>query len=337
MNAIKNVKVDIIMTTYNQSLYIKQAIESVLSQKCSFGFLLIVVDDCSTDDSFEVISAYKKRYPDIILTYRNSTNIGLAANYEKAFSFSTAKYIAILEGDDFYTDTFKLQKQFDILEGNEAIGIVHSNYSVLRADGTIGIGHGFKNLNTLQGDLFKSLLISNSICPATVLMRGDIVKQYVDFNFATSNFLKTIDLFLWLEICIHKKVYYQNEITSCYRILQTSVSNSSDPVKVKDFVQTSVKILEYYIDKKIITDTKRRLILGNAYYPLIVLMLKLKMYPEARELSNQLYLKSIKQLWIWLLVNSAWLRPVFNLQAFFLQLGSKVKQATLKIIRGNNG
>jgi glycosyltransferase involved in cell wall biosynthesis len=328
--------VTVIMPVFNQAPYVAQAIESVLSQQCDFDYRLIIADDCSLDNTYSYITEYQKKYPDKIFLFVNDVNIGLAANYAKAFEICSSKYIAILEGDDYYSDPLKLQKQFDILEANPDVGLIHTNYFVLYDNGKTRIGHGFENGNRLQGSLFDSLLMGNCICPATVLLRTEIVKRHVDWNYAVSNSLKTIDLFLWLEISLHSKILYIADVTACYRILSSSVSNSNDVNKTEQFVNSSLKILEYYLTIHNLPKDRVLQVKGNAYYGLIYLML-IRGDKRAKKYSAFLYLKSSKQLWLWALVNYRLLQPFVDLQVGVIRLGSIVKQAMLKIISHRNG
>jgi glycosyltransferase involved in cell wall biosynthesis len=109
------------MVTYNHELYIKKAIDSVLMQVTNFKFKLIIGEDCSTDNTLKICKKYKDLYPDKIELLINEHNVGANLNAKKTYSKcleSGAKYIAMLEGDDYWTDPFKLQKQVDFLEEN---------------------------------------------------------------------------------------------------------------------------------------------------------------------------------------------------------------------------
>ncbi|MCF6185625.1 MAG: glycosyltransferase, partial [Bacteroidales bacterium] len=116
--------VSILMLTYNHEKFIAQAIESVLMQKVSFNYELIIGDDCSQDNTQKIIREYQKKHPDIIKPVLRTKNIGANNNFVDIFKKATGKYIALLEGDDYWTDPNKLQKQVDFLEANPEYGIV---------------------------------------------------------------------------------------------------------------------------------------------------------------------------------------------------------------------
>lgn len=111
------------LITYNHENFLGEGIESVLMQKTNFSFKLVIADDCSKDGTREIIKKYKKEYPDKIQLILQEKNVGPAKNWMDLLSFPKSKYIAYLEGDDYWTDPFKLQKQVDFMEGNQDFSI----------------------------------------------------------------------------------------------------------------------------------------------------------------------------------------------------------------------
>jgi sugar O-acyltransferase (sialic acid O-acetyltransferase NeuD family) len=112
--AKKKVKLSIIIPCYNFEKYIEQAIDSTLSQYTDFDIEVIVGDDKSTDNSYELI----KKYDGKIIHYRNDENLGPYNNIKKMLEIANGKYISYLDGDDYFIDTLKSQKQVDFLESN---------------------------------------------------------------------------------------------------------------------------------------------------------------------------------------------------------------------------
>lgn len=110
-------KVSIIMITYNHGRFIKKAIDSVLMQKVNFSYELIIADDCSPDNTQGIIREYAQNNNNIVPILREK-NLGISLNVLDAIEHATGKYIAFLEGDDYWIDEDKLQKQIDFLEEN---------------------------------------------------------------------------------------------------------------------------------------------------------------------------------------------------------------------------
>jgi len=116
-------KISVIITSYNHERYIKQCVESILEQKGNFNLEIILGDDCSTDKTPEILEQYSEMYPNTFKRMPNKDNIGITKNLKRCLDACTGEYIAICEGDDYWTDAYKLQKQKDLLE-------LHRDYSM---------------------------------------------------------------------------------------------------------------------------------------------------------------------------------------------------------------
>ena len=115
MNKTETILLSVCVRTHNQKRFIGEALDSVLRQHTTFPFEIIVSDDASTDGTVAILQEYRKQYPQIRLLLQE-TNIGGPENLKRVIEASNAKYITCLDGDDFYTDEYKLQKQVDFLE-----------------------------------------------------------------------------------------------------------------------------------------------------------------------------------------------------------------------------
>jgi glycosyltransferase involved in cell wall biosynthesis len=125
------------LITYNQVNYIKQAIEGILMQKTSFEFEIIIADDCSTDGTTDIVNKYARKHPLQIRTIIHEKNVGPADNYLILLQAAAGKYIAYLEGDDYWTDETKLEQQVSFLEANATYALCfHSVYNLLNGKRT---------------------------------------------------------------------------------------------------------------------------------------------------------------------------------------------------------
>lgn len=123
-------KCSILLVTYNHENYIIQAIESILEQKTTFGFEIVVADDCSNDNTLSIIQQYAQEYPGKFRILEKESNLGITLNYKRGFAACKGEYIAILEGDDFWTDPLKIQKHVDFLESNKACVMTFNQFVV---------------------------------------------------------------------------------------------------------------------------------------------------------------------------------------------------------------
>ena len=109
--------VSVAVISYNHGSYIRKCLDSILMQKTNFSFEVVIGDDCSTDETVSIIREFEQKFPNIIKPIYQSKNVGGAANaYGSCYPKLSGKYVAICEGDDYWTDENKLQKQVDFLE-----------------------------------------------------------------------------------------------------------------------------------------------------------------------------------------------------------------------------
>ena len=129
--------VSVCVLTYNHQDYIQTCLDSILTQEVDFNWGIIISDDCSTDNNRIIIEQYKNKYPDLIQLIYPKQNVGVIGSLINLLNASTGKYVAICEGDDFWTDSSKLKKQVEILEANDGYSMVCSNRTVLGMDNAI--------------------------------------------------------------------------------------------------------------------------------------------------------------------------------------------------------
>ena len=130
---MSDIKVSICCLAYNHEPYIRQCLDGFVMQKCNFTFEVLIHDDASKDKTASIIREYEAKYPDIIKPIYQTVNqysIGVSATKKHNFPRSKGKYIAICEGDDYWTDPLKLQKQVDFLEANQNFSICWTKYLI---------------------------------------------------------------------------------------------------------------------------------------------------------------------------------------------------------------
>lgn len=213
--------VSVVMITYNHSSYIKQAIESILSQKTDFEFELIISNDNSTDDSDTIIkqtlanncNSHKVKY------YNNETNLGMMPNSVSALNKASGKYIALCEGDDYWCDDLKLSLQVGFLEANPDFSICFHNVYLLS-------GSEMKEDNPRKRipevTTIKDLAINNYIHTPSVVYRNNLFGKLPDyFSEAPIG-----DYFLHMLNAQHGKIKYMDKLLAVYRIHNTSYWSS---------------------------------------------------------------------------------------------------------------
>jgi len=123
--------VSVVMTVYNHAKYLPQAILGVVTQKCDFEFELLIGEDCSTDESRKICFEFQKQYPQIIRVFYSDINVGGKINSRRMKQRMRGNYVASCEGDDFWVDPCKLQKQVTLFRDNPRYAIVYTDFVTL--------------------------------------------------------------------------------------------------------------------------------------------------------------------------------------------------------------
>jgi glycosyltransferase involved in cell wall biosynthesis len=243
------------MITYNHEAYIQEAIDGVLMQKTDFPIELVIGEDCSTDKTREICCEYQMKYPNIIKLLLPEKNIGMQQNSYNVLMACTGKYIALCEGDDYWTDPYKLQKQVNFLESHSEYGIVNSDVNVLYQE----TGQYIKNYNKeLSNKYFDNGIIpiqmildgKYRIMTATVLLRKEILFNYIksDEYIYVSTHFPMGDTPTWIFFAQNSKLHYIDDVTTVYRKNVGSLSRPNSITKKISFALSSIELRMYYIN-----------------------------------------------------------------------------------------
>lgn len=219
--------VSVCITTYNHEKYIKECLESVLNQDFAGTFEIIVCNDNSPDKTGDIIMEVQKNHPkgNLIHYFNNSPNLGYVKNTLFSFKKASGKYIAVLDGDDYFIDPKKLQKQFDFLEANSDFSAVSGDSLVVYED-TNQPSHQFTSHagKTFSGDELTTPVISQT---STLFFRKEILKD----DFPTN--ILSADRCLYLLAGCYGKLKVLDEILSSYRQFSLSISKNVNYEKMK--------------------------------------------------------------------------------------------------------
>lgn len=266
-----DVMLSVCCVTYNHENYIAQAIEGFLMQRTAFKYEIIIGEDCSTDGTRQIVEEYALKHPDKIKLITSEFNVGAHKNEFRVIQEIKGKYIALCDGDDYWTDPLKLQKQVDFLEKNHDY-IMCCHYSKrIRENNEIY----YMNLNPKPiVYTFEDILFDNDF--ETVLL-SVVVRNTPDvINMYKSDWYYKInapDRFLKLQATFTsgKKIYVLPEIMSCYRkhaggiwstihpkiIKQRTLSDLYLIIKIFKYSRVQrIKLLFYYLKKYFIFEVK---------------------------------------------------------------------------------
>lgn len=221
---------------YNHEPYLRQCLDGFVMQQTTFPFEAIVHDDASTDGSAAIIREYAEKYPDIIKPIYETENQyckqdgSLTRAMDEAMH-PESKYVAMCEGDDYWTDPNKLQMQVDIMEADSEVGLVHGKVKVYNQERGIF-------LDKLWGNpclSFEDELLANKIISLTVCFRKELYVSYRELRSKSSKGFKMGDYPMWLYMSHHAKTAFVEKPLGVYRILEHSASHDPDVQKMANF------------------------------------------------------------------------------------------------------
>ena len=204
--------------TYNQERFIAQALDGILMQKTSFPFEIIVSDDGSKDKTQEVLRDYHQRYPDKIRLLLGESNLGGPKNLRKVIEASQAKYITCLDGDDYYTDCYKLQKQVEFLEANDRyVACFHNVMNVYESTGARSL---FLPLDFPSEVTAEDVISKRWFLPIhSVMLRRELVSFPTWYEEIVND-----DYVVNLSVVMHGPYYYMPDVMAAYRHHDANIS-----------------------------------------------------------------------------------------------------------------
>lgn len=258
--------------TFNHAPYIMDTLRGFCMQETNFPVINVIIDDCSTDGEEDVIDSFVANELDIndnstarhdendefIVTFarhKTNQNCFFVIYYYKENHYSIkkarpsvidewkekAKYVALCEGDDYWIDPLKLQKQVDFLEKNEDYGLVHTNFYT-NTDGKIT--KSYKKTRTRN---YEEILLSTEISTLTVLIRSSIYMDYLtEIKPQERGWFVIGDAPIWKYAAYRSKVILLEDITSMYRFHASSISHSGNFENKAKIVKTAHDIKCYY-------------------------------------------------------------------------------------------
>lgn len=268
-------KVSVLMITYNHEKFIDHALKSVLMQDVDFDYEIVIGEDCSTDRTREIVTGYQKKYPEKIRVLLSENNMGMLRNYARTFHACKGQYIAVLDGDDYWSSPNKLKKQVDFLDAHPECSVcfhkVRAQYDGSGKSIVIGVPYE-KNKY-----LLKDLVPMNFIANCSVMYRAGLIETFPDWWYS-------VEMTDWTTHILHAQygdVGYINEVMGVYRVqpggvwsMRSDIDNLQEDIKVYDLVNAH---LGYVFDKEI------KMVKSNCYYKLSILAYENKNIYMARD------------------------------------------------------
>lgn len=278
-------KVSVVMITYNHKSFIAAAIEGVLMQEVDFPVELIIADDCSPDHTSEIVREYIDKHPKghWIKYTRHSTNKGIMPNFIWALKQAKGKYIALCDGDDYWTDTTKLALQLNVLNKSPEFSLCFHNSNIVNNKKIIGkTNNTTKSVFTTE-DLFQEHFISTS----SVVFRN--ILEYPEWFPKVSSGDKAVLLL----ISLHGQFIYIPETLSVYRSHQGGISNTHFGIKKVYEMSTMLNYFDEYTNYRYTSLCQKSLLHEVETHLLPRFLENLKTIYYSKELLKRIYLRII--------------------------------------------
>lgn len=239
--------ISVIMITYGHEKFIKQAVEGVLMQKCNFNVELIIANDASPDKTSDIVYDIIKTNPNAnrIKYINRDKNIGGQNNFKDAFEQCKGKYIAHCEGDDYWTDPCKLQKQINFLETNPDYVLTFHKIKILQPNGILvddfitKIPENYQTIEALAQ-------YGNYIHTPSIVYKNIINELPFEMMISPIG-----DYFLYMIIAQHGKLKYFEESMAVYRF-GVGIHSTQGHIKMaKSNFKLFTLLLSYFNDPKI--------------------------------------------------------------------------------------
>jgi glycosyltransferase involved in cell wall biosynthesis len=255
------------MITYNHAPYIVQAIEGVLQQKTNFPFELVIGEDCSTDGTRAIVLEYQRKYSDIIRVITSDNNVGAYENIRRTSKACRGRYVAFCDGDDFWHDPSKLQKQTDYLETHPECGLVYSSYDVYhpKSNKTIKDFIRYRNWEMPKNPCLLDFIEGKSgiglgVLTCTVMLRRHLSEEVKasDPYLHLSGHFRMGDTQLWAELSTKTQFHYIAESLATHIITEESATRSKDVKKRLQFSISRAEMILYLCNKYNLTGSYRK-------------------------------------------------------------------------------
>lgn len=235
-------KVSIICTNYNKGDWVREAMDSFLNQRTTFDFEIIIIDDASTDHSYEIIQDYQNKFPEKVRTFRNEVNLGITRTWKKVCQEAKGQYIARCDSDDFWTDPLKLQKQVDLLDSSTDSLWSNTEFDMVDLDGNIIQKDAFANKALPLIDSYEEMLVMKGMTMASTWLVDTALMQDVSDQISDTAADDTFEL--QLELFKRTKISFLSDSTTVYRM---NLGSDSKPMTLETAEKRFTGILDSQI------------------------------------------------------------------------------------------
>jgi len=314
--------VSVLMLAYNHESYITEAIESVLNQKCTFSFELVIGEDCSTDRTRSICEWYANKFPDKVKLLVSEKNLGIQGNFLRTLgNCISSEYIAFCEGDDKWSDINKLQYQVDFLRNN--LGYLAHSHNVIYKNLTTDEARMFgmeQDITCSADDLFSDWFFH--VC--SLFIRSDVLREIPTTKLP---YFISCDLFLNRWLACHGEVYYEGtKSMATYQRHLTGASENSDYIELR---YQNLDMLVFFENSfgsaKTLIKQPKHIAIENLYYQLACTqnqkLIGRNRFKDIFYYSTSISFKRMRKRDLYMFLIILFGRPFFILHGLFKKVG----------------
>lgn len=261
-------KLSILLITYNQEKYVKECLESILMQRIPFDVEIVMLDDCSTDSTLLIADQILKQSRHNYRILTNDQNIGISKNYQKGFKECKGDFIAVIEGDDYWTDPERLAKHVTFLESHRECVMSYNRIIYYYEDSMRFVVHEWNGKEDFDYVTTSQLAVRNCIGNLSAcVFRNSVIQKLSQDLFD----LEIADWMLGMALGQFGLIAHLKEAMSVYRIHS---GGQWSRMSSKEMIQNTLRLIDIYNDyfghrySKEFTQNRNRLLSTNIFQSL---------------------------------------------------------------------
>lgn len=240
---MREILISVVIPSYNRANTVGQTIESIINQQVNAEIEIVIGDDCSTDNTREVLLQYREKFPNIIRIFFWEKNIGLGANWASCVKECRGKYICNCDNDDYWHNPNKLQLQLDYMESHPKSNVLITNHRKHNRDtGVITEERAYINRDiSLQDAMWGGC----DFCNATIMYRADFMKAHLDLDEFIRRRLSLQDWPAWVILAAYTDFDVLPVSTATFGVETVSITRPDTYERLENRYHGDAKVYEY--------------------------------------------------------------------------------------------
>lgn len=282
------------LITYNNEQHIEETIQSILKQKVDFDYEIVVGDDCSTDNTLQIINKHRGKHPELFKIKKNKTQLGILKNFKATLDRCQGEFVFDIAGDDMLKTNDALQSMVDVLKSDSNLGFVDSGYDKLYEESTKKIAFCNKNLIGSSKELYKRKLQLGLVAPVGICFRKTYLHQFVDFDTYLNQNITIEDYPILIDLAMNTDFVLINKSLHIYRVHNDSYSHKKTFENHLFLKKQMKKLFEYFSEKYSFDSSVINTFNTNYYKELLFLSGYFEKKEFGKDVFNKLKSKNIK-------------------------------------------